>query len=131
MARYQPDHRGFAEIMVGPEMTTLVQDYAHRAMGYAKAISPEGERRRSGPHTPYRDQFKVTNARTENLTREYHTLRQCVDLANVARYAEAVELGWEAQGVARGGKAHEGYHVLEQTLNYIGHPRIPRAEFFA
>lgn len=99
------DEVGMAKVAVGPELRDAVKDVVeHRALPYAKSISPVSRRK----HKHYVDSFRVT---------ESHVViaglrRVAARLWNVAPHAATVE--W---GNAR--TNGEGHRVLGRTVDHL------------
>jgi len=126
-SRFNVDRKGIAELLVGPEMHELSMHFAREAKAFAIAISPEpGTSKkwsRLSEAGSYADKFEIHGGHVENLTKRFPTRRACADLVNTARYAEAVEQGWQA-GIGLQPERPGGYMVLTQTAIAIGDPFV-------
>lgn len=103
---YEPNHWGWKQVAISPEMYEAVLDVVKTADGVARELAAQftvdGDYERS---------FEITTTETE-LTTDFGTHMVATGvLANTAPYAMAIELGNRDD--------HKAHHVLGRTLDIM------------
>lgn len=99
VVEFEPDHKGIAAMLVGPEMHRMVRHFTEHGARFAQSISPDIEPYGRG----YIASFEVVSGLVTEVAGER---RATAELWNTSDYAAAVE--WE----------HD-HHVLARTVDEI------------
>lgn len=111
LSNFQLDEAGIAEILVSPEVGTVLLAYAEKALAIAEGLSADFTK--TGH---YASSFE-TKVGVETLPVGRAHLAQVATLTNTASYSLAVEYGFEG----RSGKPTRSAHsVLRRTLGALG-----------
>lgn len=104
LERYKPDHKGTGQLLVAPEMRTLMAAAGEAGKAHAISISPDREPYSAG----YIASFEV-DVEVQTLAK---SRRVTAILVNTAEYAAAVEWQWD-------------HHVLGQTVDFLESSWVP------
>lgn len=102
--RYQPDHKGTGELLVGPQMHQLMKLAGEAGKAHAISISPDQE--------PYSAGYIASFETEVSVQMIARSRRATATLTNTSNHAAAVEWQWD-------------HHVLGRTADYLENSWVP------